>query len=100
LLSEIDATELDDWYLLESVDPWGQLRDDIRIADLSAHIANLLARRKDGDKGFNWTDYLLRFEIDQQEVTPQTTEQIEKILLRWAKITNARFAQKGLYPES
>lgn len=49
LLRAMDAQELLEWRVLEQVDPWGQRRDDLRIALLSAQIANYLgATRQDG----------------------------------------------------
>lgn len=91
--ARIDAEEYDDWWLLEMVDPWGQLREDIRFAQLTAHMAAMWGAKKQNGTSFTPDDFLLRFQIDEPPVV-QTVAQMEQALLMWARAANVRHAEQ------
>lgn len=98
MLRTISAQELDDRWRLELVDPYGQLRDDIRIAHQTAHIASIMGvKRKDG-KAFTADDFLLRFDMAPKQ-KQQTAEQIERIFMQWAKAHNKAWQERQSQPD-
>ncbi len=57
LLSRMDAREIEEWRLLEQIDPWGQLRTDYLFASLCQ--VTLMPHLK---KPMPLKDFLLSFE--------------------------------------
>jgi hypothetical protein len=91
------AAELDDWMLLEVVDPWGQTREDIQFANLAAHVAMIAGVKKWDNSQFTPRDFLLRFKIDAdliEDETIQDQKKAERLMLLWAQASNARWAEQ------
>jgi hypothetical protein len=92
------ASEEDRWMQLEGVDPWGQVRDDLRTAHQSAHIAALLGAKRLTGGPFTAEDFVLKFTIPEPKTVEQTEEEkqrsvhrMEQRLLMWARAHNARW---------
>ncbi len=47
--------------MLEAIDPWGQYREDLRFAKLTADIATMLGVKKEG-RAVNMMDFLMDFD--------------------------------------
>lgn len=96
-MREIPASELDDWFLLELVDPWGQTREDVRTAQQTAYLAQIHGATKKGGGSFSPEDFMLRFDLDAPpptpEKAPQTAARMEMYLMKWAKAINKRFGK-------
>ena len=72
MLHHIDARELTEWELLESIDPWGQTRDDAR-AGLLAWVVYATAAKKQGAKELKPSDFTLTY-IAQRTAPTQTID--------------------------
>jgi hypothetical protein len=81
LLQRMPADEFQRWKVLERFDPWGQRRDDWRIALLSAQIAALAGAKKSVENrlpdplAFKAIDCILEFNTD----LPENPEDIDPI---------------------
>jgi hypothetical protein len=79
LLTRMDADEFEDWKILEQIDPWGQQREDWRIALLASQVAGLVGSKKQDGKPFRAVDCLLEFKTDlpdsPDDDDPQTAEE-------------------------
>jgi hypothetical protein len=106
LLQQLDSDELADWEALEDEDPWGQLRDDWRIAKLTAEIVNAVGGSADGEI-YTPKHGLLAFVREQQSApppAPPTPEQlaahkaklVERQLESWISGHNAIVREKGV----
>lgn len=89
----MDADELLDWEILEDIDPWGQLREDYRLAVLISQMMNAARLRKPGGQLFSFKDFLLDF--FPRPVVRQPTAQVEAEIMAWVKSTNAMFKEQG-----
>ena len=61
----VSSHEFAEWYEYYKLDPFGELRDDIRSAQLTAVFAN--AFRGKGQRAFTPADFMLRFGFDEVE---------------------------------
>jgi len=61
----VSAHEFGEWYEYYKLDPFGELRADIRNAQLTAVFAN--AFRGKGQRAFTPADFMLRFGFDEVE---------------------------------
>lgn len=98
LLSQINASELLDWELLEDIDPWGQARDDYRFGMLAATITNALGVRKPGGLLFVTSDFIPNFVAPPSVIVPteprtQSPAEIEFELQRWITGSNIMFEE-------
>jgi hypothetical protein len=93
---------LTDWRVLEGIEPWGQARDDWRIASQTSDFAMLRGIKKNSGQVFKTEDFILRFNTEGfiDPTKPQTPDEIEKHFREWVRATNARFAaqQGGVIP--
>src|SRR5262245_26929079 len=89
LLRELDAAELLDWQLLESLEPFGERRDDYRAAlQTWTIVAALGAKRHDGRP---WTLDDFRLQFDAKPAPPprqQSAAEIERIIRMWVQGSN------------
>lgn len=84
----LDGNELAEWHLLESIDPFGQLREDWRAAQIAATTARV--HGSDVTAG----ELLLAFE-PSDETEYQSVEQMRDVLTKWAEAHNARLKASG-----
>ena len=84
----MDAGELLEWRLLETIDPWGQVREDYRAA-LTAFSA---ATAFGGSKGLKLESFLLKFV--PEEVADQTPDQIASIFKTIVAANNKYWEKK------
>lgn len=85
-----------EWRVLEVLDPWGQRRDDIRIAKLSLQMAQWLGAKKQDGSPLKVEELLLEFADGSEDDGPtQTPEQIERHLLAMAKAHNLTIRRKA-----
>jgi hypothetical protein len=94
------------WGVLEELDPWGQARDDWRIAYLTASIANAVGwQRKDG-RAWMAQDFLLQFALQPAKTVPQlprrqkTTEELTGWIELMIVGANKAFAERGIVPRA
>jgi hypothetical protein len=90
-LREVDGQELVTWRVLESIDPFGQKRDDIHYARLMALIANVMGSKKTNSKAWTADDFILDFTPEEQDPV-ESAEAIEAIVRRWVDNSNLRFS--------
>lgn len=82
--------------MLERLDPYGQRRDDWRIAKLSALVATLVGAKKPDGTAFSAADLLLEFTQPTKaqrraRLKPtQSVGEMEWSLIAWAKAHNVR----------
>jgi len=67
LLQRMQADEFERWKILEGLDPWGQRRDDWRIALLSSQVAAIAGAKKRDGYSFKAIDCILEFNTDLPE---------------------------------
>lgn len=98
LMAVITGPELDAWRDLEQQDPFGQLREDIRTAAQTSHIAAIAGVKRVTGGPFTAADFLLRFVIEPPKTVEQTEEQkrdqvrrMERMLVTWARAHNSRW---------
>lgn len=58
------AEEFHRWKILERLDPWGQRREDWRIALLASQMAALVGAKKQDGTAFKAVDCMLEFNTD------------------------------------
>lgn len=58
LLDRMSSRELSDWQIYERIDPFGEERADLRIAQLGAAMANLLTDKKSRKRDFTVADFM------------------------------------------
>lgn len=75
LLAAMDSRELAEWQAFAQLEPFGEVRDDLRAGVVASTVANV--NRGKGGKAFQPSDFLLYRE-------PQTTDDHVKILKMWA----------------
>lgn len=92
---EVPAREQLDWQVLESIDPWGQKRDDARFAMLCSAVMNAAGARKANGERFTVSDFILKFEPKEQKQEQQTPEQIESMFRMMVAANNAFWAKKN-----
>lgn len=68
--------------VLEKLDPYGQVREDYRIAHLIARVAEMVT-----GKSQKAEDFLLEFR-DSSKLEEQSLEQIEAMLKTWVAAAN------------
>jgi len=71
LLMRIDSRELSEWMAFYSIEPFGELRADMRAAMVAFHIA-----AGAGAKDIKIEDFLLKFDPPKQ----QSLEEIKAVL--------------------
>lgn len=80
--------------MLEYIDPWGQFREDLRIAKMVADVANMLGTKK-GTRAMNAMDYILDFQGDfSAPEKPPSIETLQNQFLLYARTHNAALAMK------
>ncbi len=86
----MSATELTQWMAYAAIEPFGERRADLRIAQLCALIANVNRDRKRRPKPFSIEDFLLFREPVEREVRHDA-----KGLRAALSALNAGFKRKG-----
>lgn len=77
LLSEIDAEELTEWMAYDSIEPFGAVRDDYRVALLSALTANI--HRRKNSRTFSPNDFM---PFLKQKKKKQTWQEMKEAMMR------------------
>lgn len=88
LLSLIDADELAEWEAFDSLEPFGDMRADVRAGVVASTLANI--HRKRGAKAFKMTDFMPMLKLIQPQ---QTEEEMKSVLM--AAFAEFRKAQPG-----
>ena len=111
MMRRLDADELLEWEALEQVDPFGQLRDDFRMAFLAEQIGIFFGTKKENGERFRLGDLLLQFPgldtpdddddddeedhidhaLSEQEQADAHVKKLERDILTWVKAINQRF---------
>ena len=97
LLRATDSAELLEWRVLEGLDPWGQRRDDWRMARLAAQLAAFLGAKNADGKVPTADELVLTFAepTGDDETEGQTPDEIARHLAAWVTAHNAGAARKG-----
>lgn len=82
----IDMRTFAEWFALYQVDPWGEKRDDLRMAMLAYQVC-CSQMTKEGAAKMKFKDFLYTPPIDVIEKTP---EEREAAATMWAKALNAK----------
>lgn len=91
MLRRITAKQLRDWLHYDSLEPFGDIRADIRTASIVAMIANV--NRGEKQPPYEIKDFLLRFDVEAKPPRPKQTWQEQK---RIAYIIAEAFNAKGV----
>jgi hypothetical protein len=87
LYKEIDSAELSEWEAYYNLEPWGQLKEDIRTGIIASTMANV-NRGKD-TKAFTYNDFVLKskleFEYEVKHRQKQSSKQIVSTLTSTVK---------------
>jgi hypothetical protein len=75
LLNQIDAKELMEWRAFYNIEPFGEEREDLRMAMVCCTLANI--HRGKNTPPYRLSDFLLRF-----DPKPQQTEEEMKAILK------------------
>ncbi len=86
-LKMFTARQFFEWQAYEQIDPWGERRQDYRIASLGALIANVNRDSKKRPEPYTIEDFLLKF--GEPEKKQQTWQEQEMILNMWAQAMGA-----------
>lgn len=97
------AGELQEWSVLEEVDPFGQLRLDYHFAQLTARLMTALGLQHKDKRSLHFTDYMPPFPMRTSAHTSsssqqQSAEDAERNIMMWIKGTNAAFLERGRRP--
>ena len=76
---EFTNNELVEWMVYSKLEPFGELRADMRAARICQVIAN--ANRGKNRKPFTMKDFMLFKELPTSRPQKQTTEQMKEILM-------------------
>lgn len=76
MLSEISSVQFAEWMAYSRLEPWGEERDDLRMAIIASTIANV--NRGKNSKAFSPQDFMPQFE-------PETEEQAAERLIAKAR---------------
>jgi hypothetical protein len=92
LLRALDAEEWLDWRVLESIEPFGPRRDDLRFAVLAQVLVGALGAKKLDGTPFTASDFQRLLDLDDTPRAPgkapapaltQTAEEAERRLESW-----------------
>lgn len=96
----MSSREFAEWMAFYQIQPFGEWRDDYRMARLAAVITNVMTRTKESDRLWNESDFLPDFEmaLDEraaQEEIPEHEATWRKIDLIFGAMTKAAKAKKA-----
>lgn len=75
MLSNLSARELDEWVAFFELEPFGDTRGDIQMAQLCTLVANIARDRR--QRAYRIKDFLLRWEGDPQPALAEQWRVIE-----------------------
>lgn len=84
------ASEFRDWQAFFEVEPFGQLRDDLRAGTIAATIANIHRDKKRRNKPYSIRDFMPGYELALSEQQTQSAA----TLLQKIAIVNAALGGK------
>jgi hypothetical protein len=81
MLAEISAEQFIEWGAFERIEPFGELRADLRAGKIAAAIVNANPWRPKGARAAVPADFFLSLDAARPRQTP---EQMKDIMKRWA----------------
>lgn len=84
--------------MLESIDPFGQRRDDYRVAVLAQVIVAALGGKKADGATFTAADFLKYLDFEAPAIAPgppQTVAEIERRIASWVSGSNRVWQERG-----
>ena len=87
-MREVDAREFREWQAEYRIEPWGDVREDLRSGVVASTIANVNRRR--GSQPFKATDFCLEF----GPPPPKTTRQLQAVMDSFMVGHNANLKHK------
>lgn len=86
--SRCSYREFCEWIAFDKIEPFGAVRDDLRIAQLCALTANI--NRGKGTRPFRVNDFMFDFTRDKKQKS-QTAKQMQMTLGSLARATNEAY---------
>lgn len=80
----MSSHEFSEWMAFSQLQPFGEWRDDFRMATLAAVIVNAMTRTKESDKVYSAQDFMPDFEKELDAAAAQ--EQISEPERTWHKV--------------
>lgn len=80
LLQELNAEQLADWEAYFTLDPFGNDRDDLRIAQLCCLFANANRDSKKHPRAYKLDEFMFDFGKQYKETKQQSMEDMKQIL--------------------
>ncbi len=92
MLRATTPQQFDEWMLYEQLEPFGELRDDFRMANTMQLIANVYRDTKKKQEPYTLQDFLFDFDgtlRERKEVQrKQTPEYIQRVIEGWILVNN------------
>jgi hypothetical protein len=77
MTSRLTARQFFDWKVYASLEPFDEVRGDIRMARLASVIANVMGRAE-GQAAYTIEDFMLKFEEADEETKARNEEEKQK----------------------
>ena len=90
MLEQLTSEQLTEWFAYENIEPFGEWREDYRIAQLCALIVNMFSMSNESKHRVTVEDFLLQDQIEkswiEEEITlpavpQQSVEEMKQVLL-------------------
>jgi hypothetical protein len=97
-LEQLTATQLAEWEAYDIIDPIGEIRNDIKFANMASLISNLMigAHGKKGSQMTKPEDFIIKWDFGAIEKDKkQSVEEMKRILLGMASAQNKK-VMKGV----
>ncbi len=88
MLRQITFPQLREWIAFEELEPFGEMRDDYRMANMMQLTANMHRDTKKHPEPYTLSDFLFKFDKEAEEqVKPrQSVEEQKRIARLWAAV--------------
>jgi hypothetical protein len=94
MLAEMKPRQLVEWMVYADLEPFDEMRNDIRVAQIVASLWNSDRDPKKRPAPFTLADVLLRFGDTPSMKKPQTWQEKKAIGKMWAGLFNAQEREK------
>lgn len=94
MLRQITSVQLLEWLAFSRLEPFGDVREDYRMANAMQLLANVNRDSKTKPEPFKLTDFLLKFDDDDEAPKRQTWQEQKRIAHMFAALYNAEAKRK------
>jgi hypothetical protein len=92
MLRGMSARHFDEWQIYGELEPWGEIRQDLRFAHVVSTLVNLQRDTKKRPEPIPLTQFLLKFDDDGKDPAPpqavKSAEQIRQMLKTLTAVHN------------